>query len=214
MPSARNIHHECTEYPMMVAKMKTRILLSKVGLDGHDRGVKVLAALLMKEGFEVTYLGLYNTPEMVVQSALEEDVDVIGISFLSGEHLTLTPKIVAEMKKHGLEDVLLIVGGIVPAVDEDALLKMGVKKVLSGEADAMVADMPACVLAVLRNPNSGLVTLAEPLSVEPMGIAVSAKDPKFYNLIDNFIDAFEGTGILMELRRRWFDNGDWVKDLP
>jgi len=92
--------------------------------------------------------------------------------------------------------------------------EMGVKKVLNGEADAMVADMPACVLAVLRNPDSGLVTLSEPLSVEPMGIAVSAKDPRFYNLIDNFIDAFEGTGILMELRKLWFDNGDWVKDLP
>ncbi|MDH3201785.1 MAG: transporter substrate-binding domain-containing protein [Myxococcales bacterium] len=91
--------------------------------------------------------------------------------------------------------------------------KMGVDKVRSGEADAMIADMPACVLAVLRNPDSGLITLAEPLSVEPIGIAVSAKDPKFYNLIDNFIDAFEGTGILMELRRDWFDNGDWIEDL-
>ncbi len=92
--------------------------------------------------------------------------------------------------------------------------EMGVKKVLSGEADAMIADMPACVLAVLRNPNSGLITLAEPLSVEPIGIAVSARDPKFYNVIDNFMDAFEGTGILMELRRKWFDNGNWVNDLP
>ena len=116
----------------MVSKKKTRILLAKVGLDGHDRGVKVLAALLMKEGFEVTYLGLYNTPEMIVQSALQEDVDVIGISFLSGEHLTLTPKIVAEMRRQGLEDVLLIVGGIIPAVDEDALLKMGVERVFCG----------------------------------------------------------------------------------
>ena len=125
---------------MVSKRRKTRILLSKVGLDGHDRGVKVLAALLMKEGFEVTYLGLYNTPEMVVQSALQEDVDVIGISFLSGEHLTLTPKIVAEMKERGLEDVLLIVGGIIPAVDEDALLKMGVKKVFCG---SLVGDVVA-----------------------------------------------------------------------
>ena len=123
---------------MVSKRKKTRILLSKVGLDGHDRGVKVLAALLMKEGFEVTYLGLYNTPEMVVQSALEEDVDVIGISFLSGEHLTVTPKIVAEMKKHGLVDVLLIAGGIIPAVDEDILLKMGVKKVFGG---SLVGDV-------------------------------------------------------------------------
>ncbi|MEM7437196.1 MAG: transporter substrate-binding domain-containing protein [Myxococcota bacterium] len=92
--------------------------------------------------------------------------------------------------------------------------EMGVKKVASGEADAMIADMPACILAVLRNPDSGLVTLAEPLSVEPIGIAITAKDPKFYNLIDNFVDAFEGTGILTELRRLWFDNGDWLQELP
>ncbi len=124
---------------------KTRILLSKVGLDGHDRGVKVLAALLMKEGFEVTYLGLYNTPEMVVASALEEDVDVIGISFLSGEHLTLTPKIVAEMKKQGLKDVLLIVGGIIPAVDEEELLKMGVEKIFRGSlVGEVVAYLNQC----------------------------------------------------------------------
>jgi len=125
---------------MVSKRRKTRVLLSKVGLDGHDRGVKVLAALLMQEGFEVTYLGLYNTPEMVVQSALQEDVDVIGISFLSGEHLTLTPKIVAEMKRKGLGDVLLIVGGIIPAVDEDALLKMGVRKVFCG---SLVRDVVA-----------------------------------------------------------------------
>jgi len=116
----------------MVASKKTRILLAKVGLDGHDRGVKVLASLLMREGFEVTYLGLYNTAEMVVQSALEEDADVIGISFLSGEHLTLAPKIRAEMGRQGMEDVLLMVGGIIPAEDEEALLKMGVNKVFRG----------------------------------------------------------------------------------
>ena len=91
---------------------------------------------------------------------------------------------------------------------------MGVKKVKAGEADAMIADMPACILAVLQNPDAGLVTLAEPLSVEPIGIAIRGKDPKFYNLIDNYIDAFEGTGILNELRRIWFDNGDWVQQLP
>jgi len=125
---------------MVSKRRQTRILLAKVGLDGHDRGVKVLAALLMQEGFEVTYLGLYNTPAMVARSALQEDVDVIGISFLSGEHLTLTPKILAEIKKQGLEDVLLIVGGIIPAVDEDALLKMGVRKVFCG---SLVRDVVA-----------------------------------------------------------------------
>jgi methylmalonyl-CoA mutase C-terminal domain/subunit len=124
----------------MASRRKIRVLLSKVGLDGHDRGVKVLAVLLRKAGFEVTYLGLYNTPGMVAQGALEEDADVIGISFLSGEHLTLTPKIVAELSKRGMEDVLLIVGGIIPAVDEEALLNLGVNKVFCG---SLVGDVVA-----------------------------------------------------------------------
>lgn len=116
----------------MSGKKRLRIVLAKVGLDGHDRGIKVLAALLMKEGFEVAYLGLYNTPEMVVQSAIQEDADVIGVSFLSGEHLTLVPRIVEEMKRRGVENVPLIVGGIIPAADEEALLKVGVRKVFRG----------------------------------------------------------------------------------
>ena len=113
-------------------KRRIRILLAKVGLDGHDRGVKVLASLLRDAGLEVIYLGMYNTPEMVVKSAIEEDVDVIGISFLSGEHLTLTPKIVKEMKKNHMDDVLLIIGGIMPAQDEPKLIKMGVDRVFRG----------------------------------------------------------------------------------
>ncbi len=92
--------------------------------------------------------------------------------------------------------------------------EMGVEKLLAGDTDAMIADMPACVLAVLRNPDVGLATLSEPLSVEPMGIAVSARDQHFYNLIDNFVKAFEGTGILQELRRKWFEDGAWVSRLP
>ena len=99
------------EPPKVTEEKKSRILLSKLGLDGHDRGVKALAALLMKEGFEVTYLGLYNTPEMVVQSASEEDAAVIGVSFLSGVYLTPAPKIEAEMSKRGMEGTLPIVGG-------------------------------------------------------------------------------------------------------
>jgi len=124
----------------MAARKRARIILAKVGLDGHDRGVKVLASLLMAEGFEVTYLGLYNTPEMVVRSALQEDADVIGVSFLSGEHLTLTPKIAAEMQEHGMKEVLLIVGGVIPAADEEALLKMGVRRVFRGSLVAEVVD--------------------------------------------------------------------------
>jgi ABC-type amino acid transport substrate-binding protein len=89
-----------------------------------------------------------------------------------------------------------------------------VTMVIDGKADAMIADMPACALAVLRNPDAGLVMLSEPLSVEPMGIAVSAKDAQFYNLIDNYIDAFEATGILSALRAKWFEDPSWLKQLP
>ena len=78
----------------------------------------------------------------------------------------------------------------------------------------MIADLPACVLAILRNPDAGLITLEEPLSVEPMGIAVSAKDARFYNLIDNYIDAIEGTGILSALRAKWFEDDAWLEELP
>lgn len=92
--------------------------------------------------------------------------------------------------------------------------EQAVAKVLDGSASAMIADLPACVLAVLRNPDSGLITLEEPLSVEPMGIAVSAKDPRFYNLIDNYIDAIEATGILSALRVKWFEDPAWLEELP
>lgn len=119
---------------------RKRILIAKVGLDGHERGAKVLSSLLRDEGFEVIYLGLYNTPEMVVQAAIQEDVDVIGISFLSGEHLTLTPRIVKLMKERGMKDVLLIVGGIIPKEDIPVLKEMGVNEVFSGSLVTEVAQ--------------------------------------------------------------------------
>jgi methylmalonyl-CoA mutase C-terminal domain/subunit len=119
---------------------KKRILIAKVGLDGHERGAKVLSSILRDEGFEVIYLGLYNTPEMVVQAAIQEDVDVIGISFLSGEHLTLTPRIVKIMKEKGMDNVLLIVGGIIPKEDIPVLKEMGVDEVFSGSLVTEVAQ--------------------------------------------------------------------------
>jgi methylmalonyl-CoA mutase C-terminal domain/subunit len=87
----------------MTATRKIRVIVSKVGLDGHDRGAKVVAALLREAGMEVVYLGMYQMPEGIVQAAIDEDVDVIGVSYLSGEHLVYTPKIVEEMKKNALE---------------------------------------------------------------------------------------------------------------
>ena len=103
-----------------------RVLVAKVGLDGHDRGAKVIATALRDAGMEVIYTGLRQTPEMVVQAALQEDVDAIGISILSGAHMTVFPKVLALMKEKGMDDVLLTGGGIIPEEDSKALRDMGV----------------------------------------------------------------------------------------
>ncbi|RBL93032.1 MULTISPECIES: cobalamin B12-binding domain-containing protein [Chitinophaga] len=105
-----------------------RVLVAKVGLDGHDRGAKVIAAALRDAGMEVIYTGLRQTPEMVVNAALQEDVDAIGISILSGAHMTVFPKIIALMKEKEMNDVLLTGGGIIPDADMQQLQEMGVGK--------------------------------------------------------------------------------------
>ncbi len=106
-----------------------RVLIGKVGLDGHDRGARVIATALKDAGMEVIYTGLRQTPETVVNVALQEDVDVIGISILSGAHMTVLPRILELMKEKGLDDVLLVAGGIIPDEDARALEAMGVAKV-------------------------------------------------------------------------------------
>ncbi|WP_298736355.1 cobalamin B12-binding domain-containing protein [uncultured Chitinophaga sp.] len=103
-----------------------RVLVAKVGLDGHDRGAKVIAAALRDAGMEVIYTGLRQTPEMVVNAALQEDVDAIGISILSGAHMTVFPRIMDLMKEKGMDDVLLTGGGIIPDSDMQALQQLGV----------------------------------------------------------------------------------------
>jgi methylmalonyl-CoA mutase, C-terminal domain len=105
---------------------KIRVLVAKAGLDGHDRGAKVIAAALRDAGMEVIYTGLRQTPEMIVEAAIQEDVDVIGISILSGAHMTIFPRILKLMKEKGIDDVLLTGGGIIPEEDIKALHKMGV----------------------------------------------------------------------------------------
>jgi methylmalonyl-CoA mutase, C-terminal domain len=109
-------------------KRPLRVLVAKVGLDGHDRGAKVIAAALRDAGMEVIYTGLRQTPEMVVSAALQEDVDAIGISILSGAHMTVFPRIISLMKEKGMDDVLLTGGGIIPDTDMQALQQMGVGK--------------------------------------------------------------------------------------
>ncbi len=107
---------------------RIRVLIAKPGLDGHDRGAKVVARALRDAGMEVIYTGLHQTPETIVETALQEDVDVIGISILSGAHMTYFPRILKLMKEKGLEDVLLFGGGIIPEEDKVELEKMGVGK--------------------------------------------------------------------------------------
>lgn len=109
-------------------KRPIRVLVAKVGLDGHDRGAKVIATALRDAGMEVIYTGLRQTPEMVVNTALQEDVDAIGISILSGAHNTVFPKVLELMKAKGLTDVLLTGGGIIPDSDLAALMTSGVGK--------------------------------------------------------------------------------------
>lgn len=109
-------------------KRPIRVLVAKVGLDGHDRGAKVIATALRDAGMEVIYTGLRQTPEMVVNAALQEDVDAIGISILSGAHMTVFPKVLSLMKEKGMDDVLLTGGGIIPEEDMKALQNQGVGK--------------------------------------------------------------------------------------
>ena len=118
-----------------------RILVAKVGLDGHDRGAKVIATSLRDAGMEVIYTGLRQTPEMVVNAALQEDVDAIGVSILSGSHNTVFPKILALLKEKGMNDVLLTGGGIIPADDMKKLSGMGVGELFApGTPTTTIAD--------------------------------------------------------------------------
>jgi methylmalonyl-CoA mutase C-terminal domain/subunit len=118
-----------------------KVLIAKPGLDGHDRGAKVLARGLRDEGFEVVYTGLRQTPEMIVSAALQEDVDVVGLSILSGAHLTLVPKISRRLQEAGLGDVLVVAGGIIPDDDVPALRAAGVAAVFGpGTTIASVAE--------------------------------------------------------------------------
>ena len=118
-----------------------KVLIAKPGLDGHDRGAKVLARGLRDEGFEVVYTGLRQTPEMIVTAALQEDVDVVGLSILSGAHMTLVPRVCARLKERGLDYVLVTVGGIIPDDDIGPLKEAGVAGVFGpGTTIREVAD--------------------------------------------------------------------------
>src|SRR3712207_1161792 len=105
---------------------KIRVLIAKPGLDGHDRGAKVIARALRDAGMEVIYTGLHQTPEMIAEAALQEDVDAVGLSILSGAHMALFPRVMEELRKRGLDDVMVYAGGIIPDEDVPAIKEMGV----------------------------------------------------------------------------------------
>ena len=111
---------------MSDSSRKIRVLVAKPGLDGHDRGAKIVARALRDAGMEVIYTGLRQTPEMIVEAALQEDVDVVGLSVLSGAHMTLVPKVTALLNERGADDVLVLVGGIIPDQDAPSLRAAGV----------------------------------------------------------------------------------------
>jgi methylmalonyl-CoA mutase, C-terminal domain len=128
--------------------MSERILVAKVGLDGHDRGVKVVARILRDAGFEVIYTGLFQTPEKVAAAAVDEDVDAIGLSMLSGAHMTLAPKVVEALRARGV-DIPVIVGGIVPVRDVPKLEALGVAAILrpGASSDQVVAVVRQVIAA-------------------------------------------------------------------
>jgi methylmalonyl-CoA mutase C-terminal domain/subunit len=114
-----------------MAERKVRILVAKPGLDGHDRGAKVVARALRDAGFEVIYTGLHQTPEMIAAAAVQEDVDAVGLSIMSGAHNTLFPAVIDALKARGADDVIVFGGGIIPDDDFDRLIQRGVRKVFT-----------------------------------------------------------------------------------
>ena len=132
--------------------MRLRVLIAKPGLDGHDRGAKVIARGLRDAGMEVIYTGLRQTPDMIAEAALQEDVDLVGVSILSGSHMTLVPAIRAAMDDRDLDDVPLAVGGIVPQEDQRALLKAGVSAVFG--PGASLDDIASMIQSLVEGARS------------------------------------------------------------
>jgi methylmalonyl-CoA mutase, C-terminal domain len=134
-----------------VKEQKIRVLVAKPGLDGHDRGAKVIARALREAGMEVIYTGLRQSPEMIVEAALQEDVDVVGLSILSGAHMELFPLIVDGLKQKGLNHVLIVAGGIIPEEDVPVLKKLGIEAIFRpGAVTHDIADFIKTAMASKR----------------------------------------------------------------
>lgn len=151
-----------------------RVLVAKPGLDGHDRGALVIAQALRDAGMEVIYTGLRQTPEQIVQSAIQEDVDVIGLSILSGAHNELVPEVMRLLKENGVDDVLVVVGGVIPAEDIPFLESLGVKRVFTpGTSTQEVAEF---LRQNVKRKDAFIVTAPEPKKMAHLGVAVRDLD--------------------------------------
>jgi methylmalonyl-CoA mutase C-terminal domain/subunit len=129
--------------------MPIKVLVAKPGLDGHDRGAKIVARALRDAGMEVVYTGLHQTPEMIVTAAIQEDVDVVGVSILSGAHMTIFPKIMALLEERGVSDIVVVAGGVIQANDIPKLEAMGVRAVF--DADATGQDLIDGIERIVRD---------------------------------------------------------------
>lgn len=134
-----------------MAEAKIRVLMAKPGLDGHDRGAKVVARALRDAGMEVIYTGLRQTPEMIVEAALQEDVDVVGLSILSGAHMALVPRVIDLLNENGMSDVVVVLGGIIPDEDAPVLKQMGVKGIFGpGSSTERIVSLIRCAVTGRR----------------------------------------------------------------
>lgn len=182
-----------------------------------------LMTALENDKIDMVMSGLSITPERT------EEVSFVGPYMMSGKSILTKNSTLAAIqasKEFNRKELKLLAlsnstsASFVKAVAPDAQLieiasyDEGVAMIIDGKADAMVADMPVCVLSVLRYPEAGLATLERPLTVEPVGIAVNKDDPQFFNLVDNYLEAYEKTGVLTQLRKKWFEDSSWVAALP
>ncbi|MEE4145733.1 MAG: transporter substrate-binding domain-containing protein [Halieaceae bacterium] len=182
-----------------------------------------LMTALEENKIDMVMSGLSITPERT------EVVSFVGPYMMSGKSILTKNSVLAKIEASNdfnRDDLKLLAlnnstsASFVRAVAPDAQLievasyDEGVAMVIEGKADAMVADMPVCVLSVARFPEAGLTTLEKPLTVEPVGIAVSKDDPQFFNLVDNYLEAYEKTGVLAKIRQKWFEDSSWIAALP
>jgi len=182
-----------------------------------------LMAALEKGKIDMVASGMAITPERTTR------VSFVGPYMMSGKSILTKDSVLAKIEssdQFNRKDLKLVAlknstsSSFISTVAADATLievadyEEGVAMVISGKADAMVADMPACMLSILRHPDAGLATLSSPVTIEPIGIAISKKDPQFYNLIDNYLDAYSNMGLLDKLNSKWFVDKSWIAALP